>query len=65
MDIYDVRDYLTAVINNYINSKEFSEISNEGNFQVWSTMDGWQILDEDGNQLDVNISIFQEVNYGR
>lgn len=65
MDIYDVRDYLTAVINNYINSKEFSEISNEGNFQVWSTMDGWQILDEDGNQLDVNISICQEVNYGR
>ena len=65
MDIYDVRDYLTAVINNYINSKEFSEISNEGNFQVWSTMDGWQILDEDGTQLDVNISIFQEVNYGR
>ena len=57
MDIYDVRDYLTAVINNYINSKEFSEISNEGNFQVWSTMDGWQILDEDGMQLDVNISI--------
>lgn len=57
MDIYDVRDYLTAVINNYINSKEFSEISNEGNFQVWSTFDGWQILDEDGNQLDVNISI--------
>lgn len=65
MDIYDVRDYLTAVINNYINSKEFSEISNEGNFQVWSTMDGWQILDEDGNQLDVNISMCQEVNYGR
>ena len=57
MDIYDVRDYLTAVINNYINSKEFSEISNEGNFQVWSTMDGWQILDEDGMQLDVNVSI--------
>ena len=65
MDIYDVRDYLMAVINNYINSKEFSEISNEGNFQVWSTMDGWQILDEDGNQLDVNISMCQEVNYGR
>ena len=65
MDIYDVKDYLTAVINNYINSKEFSEISNEGNFQVWSTMDGWQILDEDGNQLDVNISMCQEVNYGR
>lgn len=65
MDIYDVRDYLTAVINNYINSKEFSEISNEGNFQVWSTMDGWQILDEDGMQLDVNVSINQEVNYGR
>ena len=65
MDIYDVRDYLTVVINNYINSKEFSEISSEGNFQVWSTMDGWQILDEDGNQLDVNISICQEVIYGR
>ena len=65
MDIYDVRDYLTAVVNNYINSKEFSEISDEGNFQVWSTTDGWQILDEDGNQLDVNISICQEVNYGR
>ena len=57
MDIYDVKDYLTAVINNYINSKEFSKISNEGNFQVWSTMDGWQILDEDENQLDVNISM--------
>lgn len=65
MDIYDVRDYIELFINDYINSDEFSDALQSDNFQVWSTMDGWQILDEDGNQLDVNISICQEVNYGR
>ena len=57
MDIYDVRDYIELFINDYINSDEFSDALQSDNFQVWSTMDGWQILDEDGNQLDVNISI--------
>lgn len=53
MELYDVKEYIIAVLNNYINSKEFYEISE--NFRVWGTEDGWEIMDADGDTIDISV----------
>lgn len=52
MDIYEMRDYLESIINDAINDTAFPY-----EWQVWSTTDGWQIMDNNGNQIDVNVVI--------
>jgi hypothetical protein len=53
MDIYEVRDYIISIINDAIINNNLPD-----EWQVWSTIDGWQIMDNDGNQLDINVTIF-------
>lgn len=53
MELYDIKEYIMAVLNNYINSKEFAEISDK--FQVWGTADGWEIMDADGDTIDISV----------
>lgn len=53
MDIYEVRDYITSIINDAIINNNLQD-----EWQVWSTIDGWQVMDNDGNQIDINVTIF-------
>jgi hypothetical protein len=53
MDIYEVRDYIISIINDAIINNNLPD-----EWQVWSTIDGWQIMNNDGNQLDINVNIF-------
>ena len=56
MEIYDVKEYIEAVVNNYINSKGFNNIADK--FDVWRTIDGWEIVDKiDGMTVNVNITM--------
>lgn len=56
MESYDVKEYIEAVVNNYINSKEFNDITDK--FDVWRTIDGWEIVDKiDGTTVNVNITM--------
>lgn len=53
MELYDIKEYIEAVLNSYINSKEFAEITN--GYQVWGTEDGWEVVDKDGDKIDISI----------
>lgn len=53
MELYDIKEYIEAVLNHYINSKEFAEITND--YQVWGTEDGWEVVDKDGDKIDISI----------
>ena len=55
MELYDIKEYVEAVLNNYFNSKEFAEITN--GYQVWGTEDGWEVIDKDGDKIDISIII--------
>lgn len=53
MTLYDLKDEITSILNNYINNK----MDVPQDWQVWGTMDGWQINDTNGDTLDIGLVI--------
>ena len=60
MTLYDMKDEITSILNDYINN----EMDIPQDWRVWGTMDGWQINDTNGDALDIGIVIVQEVKNG-